>query len=66
VVVGNRDAPAGGAEPKTEAEGVDAAGLAWGKAVACAGLAVVAELEAAFPKIEGADGEVVEGWVCAA
>jgi hypothetical protein len=65
-VVGNRGAPAGGAVPKMEVEGVEAAGFAGGNMVACAGLAVVARFEAVLPKMEGADEKLVDGWDCAA
>lgn len=61
MVVGKRDAPAGGAVPKIGAEGVDAAGFSGGNVVACVGLAVAARFGAVLPKMGGADGNVVEG-----
>lgn len=65
-VVGNRGAPAGGAVPKIEAEGVDTAGFAGGNMVVCAGLVVVAVFGPVLSNMEGADEKLVDGWDCAA
>jgi hypothetical protein len=57
VVVGNRDAPVGGADPKMEAAGV---GLGCAEMASCVGAAVVAGLVAVLLRSEGVDGKPAE------